>query len=59
MIPIPLRQPHDDVRLDLQEVLHRIYDAAGYEDYIYRTQPHPRLSAEDAAWATQLVADVQ
>jgi hypothetical protein len=50
-IPIPLRPPHADVQLDLQEVLHRIYDAAGYEDDIYEGQPQPRLSPEDAAWA--------
>lgn len=54
-IPIPLRAPHRDARLDLQTLLHRIYDAAGYEDYIYRSPPHPRLNAEDAAWATALV----
>lgn len=55
VIPVPLRHPHGDARLDLQEVLHRIYDAAGYEDYIYLGQPHPRLLADDAAWAQQFV----
>ncbi len=40
-VPIPLRPPHADARLDLQGLLHRIYDAAGYEYYIYRGQPHP------------------
>jgi hypothetical protein len=54
-IPIPLRPPHADVQLDLQEVLHRIYDAAGYEDDIYEGQPQPRLSPEDAAWAQPFV----
>lgn len=58
-IPIPLRAPHGDVWLDLQQVLHRIYDAAGYEDYIYRGQPHPRLAAEDAAWAQQFVPSLR
>jgi hypothetical protein len=55
VVPIPLRPPHADARLDLQGLLHRIYDAAGYEDYIYRGPPQPRLSAEDAAWAQQFV----
>jgi hypothetical protein len=55
IIPIPLRPPHGDARLDLQEVLHRIYDAAGYEDYIYQGQPQPRLTQEIAAWAQQFV----
>jgi hypothetical protein len=55
IIPIPLRPPHADAQFDLQEVLHRIYDAAGYEDDIYQGQPQPRLSPEDAAWAQQFV----
>jgi hypothetical protein len=55
IIPIPLRPPHADAQLDLQEVLHRLYDAAGYEDDIYQGQPQPRLSPEDAAWAQQFV----
>jgi hypothetical protein len=50
-IPIPLRQGDADARLDLQEVLHRIYDAAGYAYYIYTGPPEPALSAEDTAWA--------
>src|SRR2546430_2509801 len=28
-IPIPLRAPDPDARLDLQQLLHRLYDAAG------------------------------
>jgi hypothetical protein len=52
-ILVPLRAPHPDAHLDLQEVLHHIYDAAGYEDYIYDGQP--RLEAEDALWARQFV----
>jgi hypothetical protein len=54
-VPVPLRPPHADVQLDLQGLLHRIYDAAGYEDYIYRGQPQPHLSTEDATWARQFV----
>jgi hypothetical protein len=54
-VPIPLRPPHADAQLDLQQLLDRIYDGAGYEDYIYRSPPQPRLNAEDAAWAQQLV----
>ena len=55
LIPIPLREPDPDVTLDLQEVLHRTYDAAGYGKYIYRDTPEPPLSAEDIAWARQFV----
>jgi hypothetical protein len=55
VIPVPLRQGDPDARLDLQEVLNRVYDAAGYHYYIYADQPTPQLSAEDAEWARQFV----
>jgi hypothetical protein len=51
VIPIPLRSDDQDVKLDLQEILNRVYDAAGYEVYIYTAEPDPPLAAEDAAWA--------
>ncbi len=51
-IPIPLRQGDADARLDLQAVLHRIYDAAGYAYHIYSGPPEP---AADAAWAAGFV----
>jgi hypothetical protein len=55
VVPIPLRPRHADAELDLQPLLDRIYDAAGYEDYLYRGQPQPQLNAEDAAWAQPFV----
>jgi hypothetical protein len=54
-IPVPLRQGDDDVRLDLQSILHRVYDAAGYDDYMYASEPRPRLPPEDAEWARQFI----
>lgn len=54
-IPIPLDASHPDAKLNLQQVLHRVYDAAGYEDYIYRGEPDPPLSSDDVTWAGQLV----
>lgn len=53
-IPIPLRAPDPDAKLDLQALLHQVYDAAGYEDYVYRTEPQPALTTEDKAWAESL-----
>jgi hypothetical protein len=58
VIPIPLRSPDPDARLDLQEALHRIYDVAGYEDYIYAGTPVPALGTEDAEWAKKLLAAI-
>ena len=54
-VPVPLRPPDGDAHLDLQALLHRIYDDAGYEDYIYGGTPVPPLAGEDAAWAAGLV----
>ncbi len=54
-IPIPLRHGDSDARIDLQQVLNRIYDAAGYAYHIYSGPPEPLLSTEDAAWAATLV----
>lgn len=54
-VPIPLREPDQDVELDLKAVIDQVYDLGGYERYIYRGRPEPRLSPEDAAWAAQFV----
>ncbi|MGZ6053042.1 MAG: DUF4058 family protein [Isosphaeraceae bacterium] len=55
VIPIPVRAPDSDARLDLQAVLDRIYDDAGYADYVYEQNPYPRLNGEDAVWARQFL----
>ncbi len=55
-VRIPLRPPHADAQLDIQQILHRVYDAAGYEDYIYRGEPRPQLNVQDRAWAQQVIA---
>jgi len=54
-IPVPLRAPRADLRLDLQAVLHRLYDAAGYAKFIYDGDPVPPLRPDDEAWARPLV----
>lgn len=55
VVPIPLREPHQDVALDLQEMLSLVYDRSGYARRIYRGTPQPALSAADAEWAAGLV----
>jgi hypothetical protein len=54
-IPIPLLA-QERAALDLQSALHQVYDAAGYEDYIYANEPNPPLRGADAEWAQQLIA---
>jgi hypothetical protein len=55
IIPIPLRQPDADVRIDLQEILQVAYDSAQYGNYIYEGEPYPALSPDDQTWARDLV----
>ena len=55
IIPIPLRAPDGDARVDLQEVLHRTYDGPGYEHFIYAGAPEPSLTADYAEWARPFV----
>jgi hypothetical protein len=55
VVPIPLLPPNPDLLLDVQALLDRVYDAANYNKYIYGETPQPPLTADDAAWAHQLV----
>lgn len=55
VVPIPLAEEAPPAQLDLQPLLDRIYDAAGYRDYIYQGAPQPALSTEDAEWARQVL----
>lgn len=55
VIPIPLKGEFPDASLDLQALLDRVYDAAGYEDYIYETNPEPPLEGEELAWAQSIL----
>jgi hypothetical protein len=55
-IPIPLRSGEPEPTLDLQAILHRIYDAAGYRMFLYQGSPDPPLSPADAAWAKQILS---
>jgi hypothetical protein len=56
---IPLLPGDPDVKVDLQAVFDRCYDAGPYRRRSpYRAHsPDPPLSAEQAAWATQLLRD--
>ena len=53
-VPIPLAPGDREARADLQAVLHRVYDDAGYAYGVYRRPPVPRLPPDDAAWAEAL-----
>lgn len=54
IVPIPLRPGDTEASIDLQSVLHRVYDAAGYADSIYDGEPEPPLDPPDREWAASL-----
>lgn len=54
-IPVPLRPADADVMLELQPIISRIYDEGAHDDINYNEPPSPRLAADDAAWANELL----
>jgi hypothetical protein len=55
-VPVPLRPGEPEAVLDLQPLLHQLYDDADYGLYIYASPPEPRLRPDDAAWALEILA---
>lgn len=51
VVAVPLAGPDPAAHLDLQSVLDRTYDAAGFGSYIYSEPPEPPLAPDAAAWA--------
>ena len=58
VIPVPLYSPSADLSLDLQFLLHRVYDSARYQNWIYTRGPIPPLPADDAFWSRQILEQV-
>lgn len=53
---IPLTETHPDIRLDLQSIISRVYEAGAMERSIdYSLPPVPALHPEDAEWADALL----
>ncbi len=56
VFPLPLQQDEDEPLIDLNPILHQLYDLAGYDLRIdYRRDPDPPLTNADAAWADALL----
>jgi hypothetical protein len=53
-IPVPLRGA-SRATMDLQEILHHVYDHGTYADEIYDVEPVPPLDVADLAWAREIV----
>ncbi len=58
-IPIPLKPGESEPRVNLQELLHRVYDAAGYSLFAYEAESELALSPTDAAWVAEILATVR
>ncbi len=54
-IAVPLRPGEADVSLDLQAVIHRVYDEGPFDDLDYARPADPPLSDADAQWAAGLL----
>jgi len=54
-IPIPLGRDDSDAAISLKAILDDVYDSARYASRIYRGQPEPALSPDDAEWAKQFI----
>ena len=55
-VPVPCRESDDDVGLDLQPIIDRIYTEGGHDDLDYSVPTQPPLPPADAAWAADLIA---
>jgi len=55
-VPVPLAPPDPDARIALQPLLHAVYDAAGYDRFVYEGEPDPSLVGDEGAWARQTAA---
>lgn len=55
VIPVPLRAS-TQATLNLQEILHHVYDHGTYAQEIYDQEPQPPLEPADRAWAHCLIS---
>jgi hypothetical protein len=56
--PVPLLREDEEPLVDLQELVHRLYDRASYDLRLdYRQETTPPLSPADAEWADHLLRE--
>jgi Protein of unknown function (DUF4058) len=56
--PLPLRPGDAEPEIDLQALLHEVYDRSGYDYFIdYNSETVPPLSESDAAWMDALLRE--
>lgn len=58
-IPVPLRQANSYASLELQELLHQVYDLGTYVEEIYEQEAEPPLDPADLDWAEQVLSQAK
>jgi hypothetical protein len=57
-VPLPLQPGDTEPVINLQDLLHRLYDQGSYDlAFNYRTEPVPPLSTADAAWVDKVLRE--
>ncbi|MGA7500359.1 MAG: DUF4058 family protein [Isosphaeraceae bacterium] len=58
-IPVPLRQANSYASLELQVLLHQVYDRGTYAEEIYEQEAGPTLDPADLDWAEHVLSQAK
>lgn len=59
-VPVPLLPGEPEPSLDLNTILHELYERAGYDLAIdYQQPPHPRLRKADQTWVESIISQTK
>ena len=58
-IPVPLRAANSYASLELQELLHHVYDRGTYAEEIYEQEAEPPLDPADFDWAEHVLSQAR
>src|SRR5271157_223721 len=58
-IPVPLRPANSHASLELQELLHQVYDRGTYAEEIYEQEAEPPLDPADLDWAKHVLSQAK
>ena len=58
-IPVPLRPANSHASLELQKLLHEVYDRGTYAEEIYEQEAEPPLDPADLDWAEHVLSQAK